>query len=104
MGPAGTLLAAPGVFQSQSATGDAEYDGTGTVTPAWLVTFTGATVAVCSTGGIVSARRTPVGAVTGFWTPLPQGPVPYAADTIAAGHDESSKLAVFQPAGGEAGV
>jgi hypothetical protein len=46
------LLVAPAVFQIQSAVGDPEYEGTGTVTPGWSVTFTGATVAVCSTGGI----------------------------------------------------
>ncbi len=35
---------------------------------------------------------------------MPHGPLPYGACTIAAGHDESSKPAVFQPSGGEAGV
>ena len=76
MVPAVVVLAALGVFQSQSAAGDPEYEGTGTVTPGWVVTFTGRTVEVSSTGGIRSARSTPAGAVTGFWMPVPQGATP----------------------------
>src|SRR5882757_1096054 len=34
----------------------------------------------------------------------PHGPLPKGACTVAAGHDESSKPAVFQRSGGEAGV
>jgi hypothetical protein len=76
MVPAVVVLAALAVFQSQSAVGVPEYEGTGTVTPGWSVIFTGLTVEVCSTGGIRSARSTPAGAVTGPWTPVPQGEMP----------------------------
>src|SRR5215469_3058523 len=36
--------------------------------------------------------------------PVPHGAMPYGPVTVAAGHDESSKLAVVHPSGGVAGV
>ena len=70
----------------------------------WLAPVS--TVIVSPTGKPVTlaTRRTDGFGVAGVWTFWFQGAMPYAPAENAAGHAESSKAAVFQPAGGVAGV
>ena len=75
-----------------------------TVRVSWLAPVSTVIVSPTWKPATQATRRTEGFGVAGVWTFWFHGPMPYWPAENAAGHDESSNAAVFQPAGGVAGV